>query len=90
MAATHADGQVRFIMNFWVGFLIGLIVGANIGVVVAGLLASSKRDENSIGRLEMQSAEESAVMDADPEYAGGHRDPGRGSKSNDAGPQATP
>jgi gas vesicle protein len=30
-------------MNFWTGIIIGVIVGANIGMVVAGVLAVSKR-----------------------------------------------
>ena len=30
-------------MNFWTGIIIGVIVGANIGIVVAGVLAVSKR-----------------------------------------------
>jgi uncharacterized membrane-anchored protein YhcB (DUF1043 family) len=77
-------------MNFWFGLIIGVIIGANIGVVVAGLLASSKRQENSIDKMEMQPTHESAVMDGDSEYAGRHRDRARISKSNDAGPQGTP
>ena len=30
-------------MNFWTGIIIGVIFGANIGIVVAGVLAVSKR-----------------------------------------------
>jgi hypothetical protein len=77
-------------MNFWIGLIIGLIVGANIGVVVAGLLASSKRDENSMDVIQIQPSHGSAVMDGDSEYAGSHREPGSGSKSSDVGPQGNP
>lgn len=77
-------------MNFWVGLIIGLIVGANIGVVVAGLLASSKREENSMDKMDMPSVHESAMMDGDSEHAGRHRNSGRVSNSNDDGPQGTP
>jgi len=31
-------------MNFWTGLIIGAILGANIGMVVAGVLAVSKRN----------------------------------------------
>ena len=77
-------------MNFWIGFIVGLIVGANIGVVVAGLLASSKREDNSMEKMDMQPIRESAMTDKDSEYAGRHRSSGRISKSNDAGSQDTP
>ena len=30
-------------MNFWTGIIIGVFVGANIGIVVAGVIAASKR-----------------------------------------------
>lgn len=90
VAAINAEGQVRFIMNFWVGLLIGLIVGANIGVVVAGLLASLRREEHSMGKMEMQPAEESALMGGDSEYSGSRRDRAKSSKSIDIGPRGTP
>jgi hypothetical protein len=77
-------------MNFWVGLIIGWIVGANIGVVVAGLLASSKRDEHSMNENELRIARESAVMDGDPEIASTQRKPAGKSRSNDVGPQDTP
>ena len=32
-------------MNFWTGIIIGIFVGANIGIVVAGVLAASKRSD---------------------------------------------
>lgn len=32
-------------MNFWTGIIIGVFFGANIGLVVAGLLAGSKRSD---------------------------------------------
>ena len=78
------------IMNFWIGLIIGLIVGANIGVVVAGLLASSKRDEHSMDKMELQLAQEAAVMDGDSEYAGSHRGRAGSLKSNDIDPRGTP
>lgn len=30
-------------MNFWIGIIIGVFAGATIGIVVAGVLAASKR-----------------------------------------------
>jgi hypothetical protein len=77
-------------MNFWTGLIIGLILGANIGVVVAGLLASVKREEHSMAGMDMHHPHESAVMKGDSECSGSHRDPGRTSKSNGTGPQGTP
>jgi uncharacterized membrane-anchored protein YhcB (DUF1043 family) len=77
-------------MNFWIGLIIGLIAGANIGVVVAGLLASLRREEHSMDKMGAQLALESAAMDADSECTGSYRDTGKISKSNDAGPQGTP
>lgn len=77
-------------MNFWMGLIIGLIVGANIGVVVAGLLASSKRDEHSMDETELQIARESAVMDGDSEIAATQLKPAEKSRSIDAGPQGAP
>jgi uncharacterized membrane-anchored protein YhcB (DUF1043 family) len=77
-------------MNFWVGLIIGLIVGANIGVLVAGLLASLRGDERSMDTMELQLAQESAVMDGDAESAGTRRKAAGNSQSNDVGPQGTP
>lgn len=78
-------------MNFWIGLTIGLIVGANIGVVVAGMLASAKREEqHSMDKMEIRHTDESAVMEEDPEYTGSRRDRARGSKSNHSGPWGTP
>jgi hypothetical protein len=77
-------------MNFWVGMIIGLIVGANIGVLVAGLLASLRRDEQSMDTMELQLTRESAVMDEDPECADPHRRAAGTSQSKDVGPQGAP
>jgi len=77
-------------MNFWIGLIIGLIVGANIGVVVAGLLASLRRDEHSMDKMELHLAQESAVMDGDSEYAASPRGRAGSSKSNDIDPRGTP
>ncbi|MCK7502627.1 MAG: hypothetical protein MZV70_00030 [Desulfobacterales bacterium] len=90
VAVANVDGQVSILMNFWVGLIIGLIVGANIGVVVAGLLALSKRDEHSMDETELRIARESAVMNGDSEIAATHRKAAGKPRSNDAGPQGTP
>jgi hypothetical protein len=91
LAAAIADGLVYNLMNFWIGLTIGLIVGANIGVVVAGMLASAKREEqHSMDKMEIRHTDESAVMEEDPECTGSRRGRARGSKSNHSGPWGTP
>jgi len=33
---------------FWLGFIIGLFVGANVGIVVAGMLYSAKKSDQTM------------------------------------------
>ena len=89
MASTKANGQVTKIMNFWVGLLIGVFIGANLGVLVAGLLLSSKRHENSIDATEMKLADESSIVETDSKYARSHRHRVRSAKPHDEGPRGT-
>ena len=53
-------------MEFWWGLIIGTFAGANIGIVMAGLLAGSKREETSRDFLWDQLHMDQAVMDAAP------------------------
>ena len=50
-------------MGFWWGLIIGIFAGANIGVVIAGLLAGSKREESSQDLLWDRLHMDEAVMD---------------------------
>jgi gas vesicle protein len=77
-------------MNFWIGLIIGLIIGANIGVVVAGLLASSRRGEQPRDRMQIKFIDESAAMEEDSGSAGSRPGRARSSKSNHTGPRSTP
>jgi hypothetical protein len=54
-------------MEFWWGLIVGAIAGANIGVVLAGLLAGSKREEKSQDYLWDQLQMDHAVMDETPD-----------------------
>jgi hypothetical protein len=54
-------------MNFWAGIIIGVFVGANIGIVVAGVLAASKRsDYAEIFQPGQYPMEEAVIDDAVP------------------------
>jgi hypothetical protein len=50
-------------MEFWWGLTVGAIAGANIGLVLAGLLAGSKREENSQEYLWDRLHMDEAVLD---------------------------
>ena len=52
-------------MNFWTGIIIGVFVGANIGIVVAGVIAASKRrDYEEIFQPGQYPMDEAALDDA--------------------------
>ena len=52
-------------MEFWWGLTVGVFAGTNIGIIVAGLLAGSKRKEiNRDYRHQLQM--DQAVMDETP------------------------
>jgi len=53
-------------MEFWWGLTVGGFAGANIGIVVAGLLAGSKRKEINQNYLWDQLHMDQAVMDETP------------------------
>jgi|OpeIllAssembly_1097287.scaffolds.fasta_scaffold194627_2 hypothetical protein len=53
-------------MEFWWGLTVGIFTGANIGIVIAGLLAGSKRKELSQEYLWDQLLMDRAVMDETP------------------------
>ena len=53
-------------MEFWWGLTVGCFAGANIGIVVAGLLAGSKRKEINQDYLWDQLQMDQAVMDETP------------------------
>ena len=53
-------------MEFWWGLTAGVFAGANIGMVVAGLLAGSKRKEINRDYLWDQLHMDQAVMDETP------------------------
>jgi hypothetical protein len=52
-------------MEFWWGLGIGIFAGANIGIVIAGLLAGSKRKEINQDYLWDQLQVGQAVMEGD-------------------------
>lgn len=49
-------------MEFWWGLTIGVFAGANIGVVIAGLMAGTKREEHSQENLWDQLHMDEAVL----------------------------
>ena len=53
-------------MEFWWGLTVGVLAGANIGIVLAGLLAGSKRKEINQDYLWDQLHMDQAVMDETP------------------------
>jgi hypothetical protein len=53
-------------MEFWWGLTVGGVAGANIGIVLAGLLAGSKRKEINRDYLWDQLQMDQAVMDETP------------------------
>jgi hypothetical protein len=50
-------------MNFWTGIIIGVFVGANIGIIIAGVLAASKRSDYAEIFQPGQYPMDEAVMD---------------------------